>query len=108
MSRPERATPVAGGYKKLINKPFQAVGEALEGFIGAHGDLVTLKADRVVVRRTPATGKVGFVVGGGSGPEPAFAGYIGVGIAEEACGDVFASPPPDVISRRSARSRQRT
>jgi phosphoenolpyruvate---glycerone phosphotransferase subunit DhaK len=53
---------------------------------------------RVVVQRDPATDKVGLVVGGGSGYEPAFSGYVGVGMADAAtCGNVFVSPPPNVI-----------
>ncbi len=84
--------------KKLINDPFAVVDEALEGFVAAHDALLTLAAPRVVARRTPAKDKVGFVVGGGSGHEPAFAGYVGVGLADAAaCGGVFASPPPDVV-----------
>jgi dihydroxyacetone kinase len=87
-----------GFYKKLINDPFDAVDEALDGFAAAHSDLVTLAAPRVIARRVPAPPKVGFVVGGGSGHEPAFAGYVGVGMADAAaCGNVFASPPPEVI-----------
>jgi dihydroxyacetone kinase len=75
------------GYKKLINDPFDAVDEALEGFAAAHADIVALAEPRVVVRRTPAASKVGLVVGGGSGHEPAFAGYVGAGIADAAaCG----------------------
>lgn len=87
-----------GVLKKLINDPLSVVDEALEGFAGAHADLVALISPRVVVRRTPAVDKVGFAVGGGSGHEPAFAGYVGVGFADAAaCGNVFASPPPDVV-----------
>jgi len=86
------------GYKKLINDPFDAVDEALEGFVAAHADIVAFAEPRVVVRRTPATGKVGLVVGGGSGHEPAFAGYVGRGLADAAaCGNIFASPPPNVV-----------
>jgi dihydroxyacetone kinase len=86
------------GYKKLINDPFDAVDEALEGFAAAHADIVALAEPRVVVRRTPAASKVGLVVGGGSGHEPAFAGYVGAGIADAAaCGNIFASPPPNVV-----------
>jgi dihydroxyacetone kinase len=85
-------------FKKLINDPFDVVDEALEGFAAAHSDLISLHAPRVVVRRRPAEDKVGLVVGGGSGHEPAFSGYVGEGIADAAaCGNVFASPPPDVI-----------
>jgi dihydroxyacetone kinase len=87
-----------GFYKKLINDPFDAVDEALEGFAGAHADLVRLAAPHVIARRVAAGPKVGLVVGGGSGHEPAFAGYVGQGIADAAaCGNVFASPPADVV-----------
>ena len=85
-------------YKKLINDPFAAVDEALEGFAAAHADIVALAESRVVVRLVSATGKVGLVIGGGSGHEPAFAGYVGKGMADAAaCGNLFASPPPNVI-----------
>jgi phosphoenolpyruvate---glycerone phosphotransferase subunit DhaK len=85
-------------FKKLINDPFNVVDEALEGFVAAHADLITLPEPRVVVRRERAADKVGIVVGGGSGHEPAFGGYVGVGMADAAaCGNVFASPPPNVI-----------
>jgi dihydroxyacetone kinase len=85
-------------YKKLINDPFDAVDEALEGLVAAHADIVALAEPRVVVRRTPSRDKVGLVVGGGSGHEPAFAGYVGTGVADAAaCGNIFASPPPNVV-----------
>jgi dihydroxyacetone kinase-like protein len=88
----------AAGYKKLINDPFDAVDEAIEGFVAAHAGIVALGEPRVVVRRTPAHDKVGLVVGGGSGHEPAFLGYVGAGIADAAaCGNIFASPPPNVV-----------
>jgi len=88
-----------GFYKKLMNDPFDAVDEALEGFAAAHADLVRLAAPRVIARGVAAAApKVGLVIGGGSGHEPAFAGYVGHGMADAAaCGNVFASPPPDVI-----------
>jgi phosphoenolpyruvate---glycerone phosphotransferase subunit DhaK len=86
-----------GVLKKIINDPFAAVDEALEGFLAVHSDLVRMAAPRVVARREPAGPKVGVVVGGGSGHEPAFVGYVGVGFADAAaCGNVFASPPADV------------
>jgi phosphoenolpyruvate---glycerone phosphotransferase subunit DhaK len=85
-------------FKKLINDPFDVVDEALDGFVAAHSQLIALNEPRVVVRRAPAAGKVGLVVGGGSGHEPAFSGYVGIGMADSAaCGNIFASPPPNVI-----------
>ncbi len=89
----------SGHYKKLINDPFDAVDQALEGLVAAHAELVRLTAPRVVARREPsAVPKVGLVVGGGSGHEPAFAGYVGKGAADAAaCGNIFASPPPGVV-----------
>ena len=46
----------------------------------------------------PRDGKVGIVVGGGSGHEPAFAGYVGRGLADAAAlGNIFASPSPAQI-----------
>lgn len=90
--------PQRGYHKKLINDPFAVVDEALDGFVQAHAELVRLAAPRVIARRTPAAGKVGVVIGGGSGHEPAFAGYVGAGLADAAaCGNVFASPPPQVV-----------
>ena len=88
----------AAGFKKLINDPFDAVDEALEGFVAAHADIVAFAEPRVIVRRAPSADKVGLVVGGGSGHEPAFAGYVGAGLADAAaCGNIFASPPPNVV-----------
>jgi dihydroxyacetone kinase len=47
----------------------------------------------------PRDGKVGIVIGGGSGHEPAFAGYVGRGLADAAAvGNVFASPSPAHIA----------
>ena len=87
-----------GVYKKLINDPFDVVDEALDGFVAAHAELVAFAGPRVVVRRAPARDKVGLVVGGGSGHEPAFVGYVGLGLADAAaCGNVFASPSADVV-----------
>jgi dihydroxyacetone kinase len=83
--------------KKLINDPFDAVDELLDGFTQAHADLVRLAAPHVVARTAPVPGKVGIVVGGGSGHEPAFAGYVGPGLADAAAlGNVFAAPSPDI------------
>jgi dihydroxyacetone kinase len=87
-----------GTLKKLINDPADVVDEMLEAFIAAHGDIVALPAPRVVARATPAEGKVGITIGGGSGHEPAMVAYVGEGFADTAAaGNIFAAPGPDII-----------
>jgi phosphoenolpyruvate---glycerone phosphotransferase subunit DhaK len=84
--------------QKLINKGADAVDEMLEGVLAAHGDKLTRpeKAPRAIVARNgPRKGKVALIIGGGSGHEPTFLGYVGKGLADAAAiGNVFASPPP--------------
>jgi dihydroxyacetone kinase len=88
--------PSRGILKKLINDPFHAVDEMVEGFVAAHGDIVRLAGERVVARHPPDRPKVGLVIGGGSGHEPAFLGYVGAGLADAAAiGNIFAAPSPD-------------
>ena len=81
--------------KKLINDPFDMVEEMVDGFLSANDDIVRRVGRRSIARvSSPIDGKVGIVVGGGSGHLPAFAGYVGHGMADGAAfGNVFASPP---------------
>ena len=52
----------------------------------------------VISRKEKTPGKVGIISGGGSGHEPAHAGYVGKGMLDAAvAGNVFASPSPDRI-----------
>lgn len=85
--------------KKLQNSGDAAVDEMLEGVLAAHpGHLRRAPGTHrgVVAVHGPRPGKVGLVVGGGSGHEPTFLGYVGRGLADAAAiGNVFASPPPD-------------
>ncbi len=87
--------------KKLINDPADVVDEMIEGMLAAHPrHLRRAEGHRraLVAVEGPRTGKVGLVVGGGSGHEPTFAGLVGRGLADAvAIGNVFASPPPDPI-----------
>lgn len=82
--------------QKLINDGNAAVDEMLAGVIAAHGSHLTRVAPRAVVARLgPRPGKVALVIGGGSGHEPTFLGFVGKGLADAcALGNVFASPPP--------------
>jgi dihydroxyacetone kinase len=85
--------------KKLINDPFDFVEEQLDGFVQAHDDLIKRVGRRAVARiDAPIAGKVGVVIGGGSGHLPAFMGYVGKGGADAApIGNIFASPPAKPI-----------
>jgi dihydroxyacetone kinase-like protein len=87
--------------KKLINDGDRAVDEMLEGILAAHPQYLRAadgSSRSVIARKGMRAGKVGIVIGGGSGHEPTFLGYVGRGLAD-ACpaGNVFSSPPPDPI-----------
>lgn len=85
--------------KKLINNPDDIIEEMLDGVLAAHPDHLYQVAGHpraVVAKRGPREGKVGLMIGGGSGHEPTFLGFVGSGLADAAAiGNVFASPPPD-------------
>jgi len=85
--------------KKLINNPENAVNEMLVGFVKAYPQYVKrLEGLNVIVRSNPKTEKVALVSGGGSGHEPAHAGYVGEGMLDAAvAGEVFTSPTPDQV-----------
>ena len=87
--------------KKILNHADHIVDEMLAGIVAAHPGHVRLLDDspRSLVSASPAReGKVGLVIGGGSGHEPSFLGFVGKGLADGAAvGNVFASPPPDPV-----------
>ncbi len=87
--------------KKLQNDGDAAVDEMLEGVLAAHPQHLTraeASPRAIIARDGPRPGKVGLVIGGGSGHEPTFLGFVGRGLADAAAvGNVFASPPPDPI-----------
>lgn len=89
--------------KKVLNEPGRAVEEMLRGMELAHGGeggLIRLLSGQTVAVRSdaPVRGKVALVSGGGSGHEPAHAGYVGPGMLDAACaGEVFTSPSPEPI-----------
>jgi dihydroxyacetone kinase len=84
--------------KKLINDPLHVVREMLEGVASLAPGLALLPDENVVVSRTADTGRVALLSGGGSGHEPAHAGYVGDGMLTAAvAGDVFTSPSSDAV-----------
>ncbi len=86
--------------KKLINNPNHVVDEMVEGYVAAYPQYIRKldSSKRALVRTHLQSGKVGIVIGGGSGHEPGFMGYVGKGLADGAAvGNIFASPSPEPI-----------
>lgn len=87
---------------QFINRKEDTVLEALDGVIAASGGKLS-RLDgypfiRVVIRSDWDKSKVALISGGGSGHEPAHAGFVGEGMLTAAvCGDVFASPSVDAV-----------
>ncbi len=79
--------------KKIINQPESVVLDMLHGLVYAHPELALDSKYKVITRRNKNPEKVNLISGGGSGHEPAHAGFVGTGMLDAAvCGDVFASP----------------
>ncbi|ARI76420.1 dihydroxyacetone kinase subunit DhaK [Halobacillus mangrovi] len=86
--------------KKLINDPNQVVTEMLEGIVSAYPEsMKRVEGTTCIVRKdAPVKDKVALVSGGGSGHEPAHAGFVGQGMLDAAvAGEVFTSPTPDQV-----------
>ncbi|MEG1502880.1 MAG: dihydroxyacetone kinase subunit DhaK [Enterococcus sp.] len=84
--------------KKIINEPKNIIEEMLAGIVGSYPHLVHRVDDSRVILKNSEKKQVGLVSGGGSGHEPAHAGFVGDGMLSAAVlGDVFTSPTPDQI-----------
>ena len=87
----------------FFNDRQQMVNDAIEGVIisSRFHNLARLDTDpaiRVVVRKDWNKSKVAIISGGGSGHEPAHAGFVGKGmLTATVCGDLFASPSVDAV-----------
>ena len=87
---------------QFVNKKEDIVTDAIDGLIASSGGKLA-RLDgyphiRVVLRNDWDKSKVALVSGGGSGHEPAHAGFVGQGMLTAAvCGDVFASPSVDAV-----------
>ena len=79
--------------KKIINTPETVVYDMCHGLAKAHPELEFVEKYKVVKKKDINPQKVSLISGGGSGHEPAHAGFVGKGMLDAAvCGDVFASP----------------
>lgn len=86
----------------FMNAKDDMVTEAINGLLAASGGKLC-RLDgyphiRVVARSDWDKSKVALISGGGSGHEPAHAGFVGQGMLTAAiCGDIFASPSVDAV-----------
>lgn len=79
--------------KKIMNTPESFVYDMCHGIAKAHPELEFVEKYKVVKKAIIDKNKVTLISGGGSGHEPAHAGFVGKGMLDAAvCGDVFASP----------------
>ncbi|MBU0438277.1 dihydroxyacetone kinase [Staphylococcus succinus] len=84
--------------KKMINNPDHVIEELMEGYIIAYPEYIRrteLHQRALIGKKRNPNRKVSILIGGGSGHEPAFIGYVGAGMADGvAVGNIFASPSP--------------
>ncbi|MGX7205745.1 dihydroxyacetone kinase subunit DhaK [Enterococcus pingfangensis] len=89
--------------KRLVNDGYDVVEEMLEGYVAANSSYVKLDEEnpRVVVSKVISKEeRVRIIVGGGSGHEPLFLGYVGADFADAAVvGNINTSPAPDACYR---------
>ena len=79
--------------KKIMNTAESFVYDMCHGLAKAHPELEFVEKYKVVKKKVVDRNKVTLISGGGSGHEPAHAGFVGTGMLDAAvCGDVFASP----------------
>lgn len=79
--------------KKIMNTPETFVYDMCHGLAAAHPEIEFVEKYKVVKKKDINDNKVSLISGGGSGHEPAHAGFVGKGMLDAAvCGDVFASP----------------
>ena len=87
--------------KKFINRPEDVVEEMLQGLAVLHPGSVRLPGHKALIRADAQhvrNQQVAILSGGGSGHEPAHAGYIGAGMLSAAvAGEVFTSPSSDSV-----------
>jgi dihydroxyacetone kinase len=87
--------------KKLINRPDSAVEEMLQGLSVLYPGSVRLEGHKVLLRddaEQVRDQQVAIISGGGSGHEPAHAGYVGAGMLSAAvAGEIFTSPSSDSV-----------
>jgi ATP-dependent dihydroxyacetone kinase len=88
---------------QFINSKETLVTDALDGFLQLSQTKNLARLDgyphiKVICRTDNKPARVAIISGGGSGHEPAHAGFVGKGMLTVAvCGEVFASPSVDAV-----------
>ena len=88
---------------QFINTKEQLVVDSIDGLLRSSGGANLARLDgypgiKVVLRTDHKPSQVAIVAGGGSGHEPAHAGFVGKGLLTAAvCGEIFASPSVDAV-----------
>lgn len=85
--------------KKILNDPRRATEEMMDGLVLAYdGRVGRVEGHGALFLKHVPEAKVALLVGGGSGHEPIFGGFLGRNLADgAACGEVFTSPSPQTI-----------
>ena len=88
---------------QFIDNKNTLVVDSIDGLLRSSGGKNLARLDgypgiKVVLRTDHKSSQVALVAGGGSGHEPAHAGFVGPGLLTAAvCGEVFASPSVDAV-----------
>lgn len=84
--------------KKFINSPDTVTDEELVGMGYAFGDILDVDGHMVISKDLAKADRVTVVTYGGSGHEPAQAGYVGKGMLDiQVVGDIFAAPSGQLV-----------
>lgn len=84
--------------KKFMNSPETVTDELIEGLGLAYRDILTVEGHLVISKDLEQADRVTIVTYGGSGHEPAQAGYVGKGMLDiQAVGDIFAAPSGQLV-----------
>ena len=84
--------------KKFINAPETITDEELVGMGLAYSDVLDVEGHLVISKDLADADRVTIVTYGGSGHEPAQAGYVGRGALDiQAVGDIFAAPSGQLV-----------
>lgn len=84
--------------KKFMNSPETVTDELIAGLGLAYSDILETDGHMVISKDLEKADRVTVVTYGGSGHEPAQAGYVGKGMLDiQVVGDIFAAPSGQLV-----------